>query len=78
MGLILKRNQSGFTAFFEPVAIAANIDRRRVMQQPVEDGGCDDRIAEDRTPFAITFVGCENDAAALVASADQLKEDGRA
>ena len=60
--LVLERNQSGFAPFLEPVTLAANIDGGGVMEQPVEDGGGDDRVAEDRTPFAITLVGCEDDA----------------
>jgi hypothetical protein len=49
-----------------------------VVQQPVEDGGRNDRIAEDRTPLAVALVGSENNAASFVTGADELKEDGRA
>jgi hypothetical protein len=54
--LIGQRNQSSFAPFLEPVTLAANVDGGGVVQQPVEDGGGDDRIAEDRTPFAIALV----------------------
>ena len=46
-----------------------------MMQQPIEDGRADDRIAEDRTPLAIALVGSENDAAPLITGADELEED---
>ena len=47
------------------------------MEQAVQDGRRDDLVAEDRAPIAIAFVAGENDAATLIASADQLEEDGR-
>ena len=47
-------NQSGFATLFQPIALAANVDRRRVMQQPLQDRRSDDRIAEDRSPIPIT------------------------
>src|SRR6185312_14386564 len=77
VGLLLfrQRNQTGFAPFLEPVAFAPNVDCRRMMQQTVKDGRGDDRIAEDRTPFAVALVGSENDAASFVAGADELKED---
>jgi hypothetical protein len=46
-----------------------------MVQQPIQDRGGDDRIAEDGPPFAITLVGSQNDAASLVTGADQLEED---
>ena len=48
------------------------------MQQAVEDRGRDDRVAEDRAPFAVALVGRQDDAAPFVTRADQLKEDRRA
>ena len=76
--LFRQRNQTGFAPFFEPVTLTANVHRGRVMQQTVEDGCCDDRVAEDRTPFAVAFVRSENDAASFVAGADELEENRRA
>jgi len=33
-----------------------NVHRGRMVQQTVEDRGSDNRIAEDRTPFAIALL----------------------
>src|SRR5271165_6459138 len=76
--LVRQRNRTGFAPFFEPIAFTPNVYGGRVVQEPVEDRGGDDRIAEDRTPFAVALVGSENDTASLVTGADELKEDGRA
>jgi hypothetical protein len=46
-----------------------------MVRQMVADSGRTDRIAEYRTPFAVAFVGSENEAAALVTGADALKEN---
>src|ERR1700733_13966521 len=73
-----QRNQAGFAAFLQPVTLSANVDRGRMMQQAIEDRGGDDRVAEDRTPLAVAFVGSENDAAPFVAGADELEENRRA
>src|SRR5580658_6036767 len=76
--LVRQRNQTGFAPFFEPIAFTPDVDGGRMVQQPVEDRGGDDRVAEDRTPFAVALVGSENDAASFVTGADELKEDRRA
>ena len=51
--LFRKRDQA---ALLEPVALSADVDGGGVVQQPVEDGCCDDRIAEDRAPLSIALV----------------------
>src|ERR1700761_2775510 len=73
-----QRNQTGLATLFQSIALPANVNRGRMMQQAVEDRSGDDRIAEDRTPFAVTLIGSENDAAPFVSSADELEENGRA
>src|SRR5579863_6968530 len=80
IGLLLfgQGNQTGFAAFLQPIALSANVDRGRMMQEAVKYGRGDDRVAEYRAPFAIAFVGSENDAASFVAGADELKENRRA
>src|SRR5579863_8138399 len=77
LGLLLfrQRNQPGFAALFEPVTLSTNIHCARMMQQAVEDRCRDDRVAEDGTPFAVAFVGSQNNAASFIAGADQLEED---
>jgi len=47
-----------------------------VVQQPVEDGGGDDRVAQDIAPVAEALVGGQDDAAALVAGRDEGEERG--
>src|SRR5579862_2722251 len=69
--------QASLSPILQTVTLAADVDGRRMMQQPVQNRGRDDRIAEDRTPVAVTFIGSKNDAAAFVASADQLEKDRR-
>src|SRR5258708_19712691 len=49
-------HQAGLTAILQPVALPANVDGRRVMQQPVQDRCGDDRITEDRSPVPLPFV----------------------
>src|SRR6185437_15217906 len=66
------RKQTSFTAFLEPITLAPDVHRSRVMQQAIED-----RVAEDRTPFAIAFVRSQDDAALFIAGADELKENSR-
>ena len=48
------------------------------MEQAVEDRSRDDRVAEDRAPFAVALVRSENDASSFVTGADQLEENRRA
>ena len=58
----------------EPVALALDVDGDRVVQQAVEDGGGDHRVAEDVPPGAEALVAGDDDRAALVAAADELEE----
>src|SRR6202012_2094863 len=74
--LFRQRNQTCLAAFLQPVTLPADVDRNRMVQQAVEDRCGGDRVAEDRTPFAVAFVGSENDAAPFVAGADELEENG--
>lgn len=73
-----RRQQTGLAPRFQPVTFSADVDRRRMMKQAVENGGSDDRVAEDRSPLAIAFVRSEDDTASFIAGADELKEDRRA
>lgn len=49
-----QRDQTGLAAFLEPVTLPADVDGGGVVQQPVEDGGGDDGVAEDGTPTSST------------------------
>ena len=63
--------------FLQPIALAANVDGRRVMQQPVQDRCGDDRITEDRSPVPVALVRGQDDAPAFVPCTHQLEENRR-
>jgi hypothetical protein len=60
-------DQPGSAFLAQAIAVAADGDYLAVMEQPVEDGGGDDRIAEDGAPFADRAIRGDQHAAALVA-----------
>ena len=66
----------GLSFFFEPVALATDIDDTRVMQQPVQQGGCQDLIGEQLTPFAERFVAGQDDGALFITFGYQLEQEG--
>jgi len=45
-------DQSGSLFLFQPVGLALDVDHGAVVEQPVQDGGGDDLIAEDFAPLA--------------------------
>jgi len=47
-----------------------------VVRRLVENGSGDDRVAENRAPFAVALVEFEDDGASFVACADELEEVG--
>ena len=49
-----------------------------VVEQSVEDGRCEDLVAEDRAPLGDELVGGDEHAALLVAARDEPKEEMRA
>ncbi len=58
----------------EPVTGPFDADHHGVMKQPVEQSGCDHRVAEHLAPFGEGAVGGEDHGAFLIACADQLEE----
>src|SRR3546814_21073216 len=60
----------------EPIAVTADCDHGAVVQQAIQDGGGDHRVAEHRAPLGDRAVRGEQDRAALVTPADQLEEQG--
>jgi len=68
-------HQAGFPLFAEPIRVALDVDRGRVVQQPVEDGARDHRVAEDLAPRARALIAAEQDRAAFIAPADELEEE---
>ena len=53
-----------------PVAVAADLDNGRVMDQPVDGGDGHHLIREDTAPFGERLVGGDDEAAGLVAVGD--------
>ena len=77
---LFDRRESGATEqprpalLFEPVALALNVERGRVVQQAVQDGGGQDRIVEGLAPIQEALVGGDDQAGALVATHHQTEE----
>ena len=61
----------------QPIRIAPDADRRRVMQDPLEDRAGDYAVAEDVAPSAEALVAGQNHRPPLVAPADELEEQRR-
>src|SRR5438445_4898876 len=68
-------DEAGFELVLQPVGIAADVDRDRMVEDPVEDGRGDDPVAEDVAPAPEALVAGEDHRAPLVAPADELKEE---
>ena len=64
-------------AFAEPVALAFEGDHGGVVDEAVDEGGGDHRVAEDLAPGFKAAVAGEDDRAALVAARDQREEQVR-
>jgi hypothetical protein len=50
----------GLEAVLEPVAVAVDRDDFAVVQEPVEDRGGQDLVAEDLAPFAEGLIRCQD------------------
>jgi hypothetical protein len=59
----------------QAIARALDLDHDRMVQQAVEQRGCNDRIAEDLAPFGEAAVGGEDHGAPFVAGVDELEEE---
>src|SRR5229473_403137 len=64
----------GLALLMQTITLPSNINRRRVMQQAVQHGSGQDIIRHHVTPFAIGFITGQDDAAFVIAAADQTKE----
>ncbi len=71
-------HQAGLPLLTEPIGVAIDIDRGRLVQQPIENGARVDRVSEHLAPRAQTLIAGEQDGAAFVAPTDQLEEEIRA
>ena len=63
---LVRAEESGVAFLPEPVALAPDVQDMAVMQQPVQDGRGDHRVAQEFAPLAEALVGREDDAAPLV------------
>jgi hypothetical protein len=62
-------------AFAQAVALAFERDHGGVVDEPVDEGGGDHRVAEDLAPLLEAAVGGDGDRAALVAARHQREEE---
>lgn len=68
-------DEAGLQLVLEPVRVAAHVDRDRVMEDPIEDGGRDHTVSEDVAPRAEALIARQDHRAAFVAATDELEED---
>lgn len=73
-----RSEQSRPLSLLEPVTLSADVNRRGVVQQTVQDGSGDRLVSEHRAPVGVALIGGQDNAASLVARRDQLEEDRRA
>ena len=71
----MRLNKAALSLGAESVAVAADGQHVAVMQEPVEDRGCDHWISKHGAPFGNTAVGRDQHGAGFVAPADQLEEE---
>src|SRR5213593_5241066 len=67
--------EPGLQLLAQPVALAPDVDRDRVVEEAVEDRGGDHRVPEHVAPRAETLIARQDDGAALVAAGDELEEE---
>ena len=77
-GVAERRSLSGGrdveAAFAQPVALALEGDHGGVVDEPVDQGGGDHRVAEDLAPLLEAAVRGDDDRAAFVAARDEREE----
>ena len=61
--------------FFQSVAVSFNVNDPAMMEEPIQDGGGDDGIAEEFLPIGKAFVRCDNSGAFLIAIGDELEKE---
>jgi hypothetical protein len=70
-------DQSSLALLFQSIAVALDHQGVTVVQEPIENGGGQDFIAENGAPLRDQLIGRDQQAAALVASGDELEEEMR-
>jgi hypothetical protein len=67
-----------FGVLTEAVARALDLDDDGVVEETVEEGGSDDRVAKDLAPLGEAAVGGEDHRSLFVAGVDELEEEASA
>src|SRR4030043_1214653 len=70
-------DEARFDLFPETIRVAFDVDRRRVMKDPVEDSRGDHRVPEDLVPLTEAPVRSQDQGSLLVPAGDELEEQGR-
>jgi hypothetical protein len=70
-------DEARFDLFPQTIRVALDVDRCRVMEDPVKDGRGDDRIAENLVPLAEAAVGGQDERPLFIAPGDELEEKVR-
>src|SRR5262249_51044153 len=70
-------DETGLELVLEPVAVAPDVDRDRVVEDAVEDRGADHAAPQDVGRGAEALVAGQDHRAPLIAAADELEEEVR-
>jgi len=66
---------AGLRLVLQAVALTADVDTDREVEQAVDDGGSSELVTEDLAPLAVGLVRGDDDAALRVALGDKLEEE---
>ena len=70
-------DEARFDLFPETIRVAFDVDRRRVMEDPVEDGRGDHRVPKDLVPLTEAPVRSQDQGSLFVPAGDELEEQVR-
>ena len=73
----MNRGRGSGAPFAQPVALALERHDVRVVDEAIDEGGGDHRVAEDLAPGFEAAVGGDDDRAAFVAACDEREEEVR-
>jgi len=71
-------DETRFDLFPETIRVALDVNRCRVMKDPVEDGRGDHRIPEDFVPLREASIRGQDQRPLLISAGDKLKKEMRA
>ena len=70
-------DQPGFELLAEPIALSFDVDGARMVEQAIQNGRRDDRIAKDLAPGAQALIARQDDGTPFIATGDELEEQVR-